>query len=254
MEKQNSSNADHQILESFPDSIETPGTPTKKVLPYKARNLSSTSLNFVMTPTRLTNSGASLVTLGGSQEIDPEMNDYRSPMAKPILFTSPRISSPIEDSKNVMLPPMTPKTHMDEMVLSPSPTLLSPKMNRRRHQSLPLRMPQFINNEMDNDLNCDDHELPCRPISKGLKTRLNCALMNLQNGWFEKSLPELETGLCSRGKHCRDDLDSSPSSPTTFFDTLDNQKRARCDFNLLNVSPKNDNHSPKQTITQKKRC
>lgn len=80
--------------------------------------------------------------------------------------------SPIHKSR--LLPPTTPKTRNTEMFLSPSPKLKSPNGN--------------------SSLITKDTK-PIREISNDLKTRLNYAFVKLQNGWVDKTLPELEETL-----------------------------------------------------------
>lgn len=84
-----------------------------------------------------------------------------------------------------LLPPTTPKSRNGEIFLSPSPNLKSPGTYK-------------------------DNSKPIREISNGLKARLNYALVKLQNGWVEKTLPELESELgtsVKRHKHEDDDED-----------------------------------------------
>ncbi|QLQ81974.1 hypothetical protein HG537_0G02280 [Torulaspora globosa] len=81
-----------------------------------------------------------------------------------------------------LLPPTTPKSRNAEIFLSPSPNLKSPGTYR-------------------------DNGKPIREISNGLKARLNYALVKLQNGWVEKTLPELENELSNTGKRHKDDDD-----------------------------------------------
>lgn len=236
--------ADHQVgsMVAISESLETP---PKQMTPDKVRDLSSTPLNFVMTPTQLRASLTSMDTFSDSTEMkgnDDDNNNNETgdgAITRPIQFASPRISSPVEDNQ-IMFPPMTPKTYGDEMFLSPAPNLFSPKVNRRRHQSLP--QPISTTNSQGNPM-CssveDEDLLPCREISKGLKTRLNYALMNLQNGWFEKSLPNLEDPVYKQRKHTRDldndDDDDSDSDDeyhdnntmTSFGLSHSNEKRIR---------------------------
>lgn len=76
--------------------------------------------------------------------------------------------------KSRLLPPTTPKTKNTEMFLSPSPMLKSPGGGN-----------SLITKETK----------PIRDISNDLKTRLNYAFVKLQNGWVDKTLPELEQTL-----------------------------------------------------------
>ncbi|SCW02194.1 LAFE_0F01046g1_1 [Lachancea fermentati] len=75
--------------------------------------------------------------------------------------------------KSRLLPPTTPKSKHTELFLSPSPKLKSPGVYK-------------------------DSEKPIREISNNLKTRLNYAFVKLQNGWVDKTLPELESELSSK--------------------------------------------------------
>lgn len=70
-----------------------------------------------------------------------------------------------------LLPPTTPKSRTNEVFMSPSPKLKSPHVSK------------------------DVEKKPIKEISIELKTRLNYALMKLQNGWVDKTLPELEHAL-----------------------------------------------------------
>lgn len=76
-----------------------------------------------------------------------------------------KVSSP---SSARMLAPATPKSRNTEIFLSPSPHLKSPNVSK------------------------DHGEKPIRDLSNSLKTRLNYALVKLQNGWTDKSLDDLE--------------------------------------------------------------
>lgn len=78
--------------------------------------------------------------------------------------------------KSRLLPPTTPKSRNAEIFLSPSPKLKSPSIQK-------------------------DNGKPIREISNGLKARLNYAFVKLQNGWVDKTLPELENELKSDKKH-----------------------------------------------------
>lgn len=69
-----------------------------------------------------------------------------------------------------LMPPTTPKSRNAEVFLSPPPKLKSPSVYK-------------------------DNGKPIREISNGLKARLNYALVKLQNGWVDKTLPELENEL-----------------------------------------------------------
>ena len=72
-----------------------------------------------------------------------------------------------------LLPPTTPKSRQTEVFMSPSPKLRSPQVSKEIEKK------------------------PIKEISNELKTRLNYALMKLQNGWVDKSLPELEHTLAT---------------------------------------------------------
>ncbi|CAI4051456.1 transcriptional repressor WHI5 SKDI_15G2340 [Saccharomyces kudriavzevii IFO 1802] len=106
-----------------------------------------------------------------------------------------------------LLPPTTPKSRRSEVFLSPSPRLRSPPTATRRSAS----------------------ERPIRDISHTLRTRLNYALVKLQNGWTDKTLPELETQLAPaaqttspRRYHNRfpDSADAGTSAHTAFLQAL----------------------------------
>lgn len=73
-------------------------------------------------------------------------------------------------ARSRLLPPTTPKSRNAEMFLSPPPKLKSPSVYK-------------------------DNGKPIREISDSLKARLNYALIKLQNGWVDKTLPELENEL-----------------------------------------------------------
>lgn len=105
-----------------------------------------------------------------------------------------------------LLPPTTPKSRRSEGFLSPSPRLRSPPTAVRRSAG----------------------ERPIREISHTLRTRLNYALVKLQNGWTDKTLPELETELAPaaqtspRRYHNRfpDSADAGTSAHTAFLQAL----------------------------------
>ena len=86
--------------------------------------------------------------------------------------------SPVHKSR--LLPPTTPKTRNTEMFLSPSPKLKSPN---------------GYNSSITKDTK------PIREISNDLKTRLNYAFVKLQNGWIDKTLPELEETLDQKNRY-----------------------------------------------------
>lgn len=84
--------------------------------------------------------------------------------------------------KSRLLPPTTPKSRNAEIFLSPSPNLKSPGTYK-------------------------DNGKPIREISNGLKARLNYAMVKLQNGWVDKTLPELDSELSSGAKRHKNDED-----------------------------------------------
>lgn len=93
--------------------------------------------------------------------------------------------------KSRLLPPATPKSRNAEVFLSPSPKLKSPSIYKENGK-------------------------PIREISNGLKARLNYALVKLQNGWVDKTLPELENELGNGKKHKNEDGDDvTPSEQGT---------------------------------------
>ncbi|SMN17904.1 similar to Saccharomyces cerevisiae YOR083W WHI5 Repressor of G1 transcription that binds to SCB binding factor (SBF) at SCB target promoters in early G1 [Maudiozyma saulgeensis] len=70
-----------------------------------------------------------------------------------------------------LLPPTTPKSrNVESSFLSPSPHITSPSIYKESNK-------------------------PIREISNNLKTRLNYAFVKLQNGWVDRTLPELENEL-----------------------------------------------------------
>lgn len=123
--------------------------------PNKGRR-SSTSLGFLATPIH-TKLDSSLI---GSDKGTPEIGGDRSGP------DTMGLSSP--SMKNRLFPPTTPKSRHNEVFLSPTPKLKSPSIYKESNK-------------------------PIREISNTLKTRLNYAFVKLQNGWVDKTLPELET-------------------------------------------------------------
>ncbi|KAG0671893.1 hypothetical protein C6P45_004768 [Maudiozyma exigua] len=70
-----------------------------------------------------------------------------------------------------LLPPTTPKSrNMESALLSPTPHITSPSVYKESNK-------------------------PIREISNNLKARLNYAFVKLQNGWVDRTLPELENEL-----------------------------------------------------------
>lgn len=70
-----------------------------------------------------------------------------------------------------LLPPTTPKSrNMESAFLSPTPHITSPSVYKESNK-------------------------PIREISNNLKARLNYAFVKLQNGWVDRTLPELENEL-----------------------------------------------------------
>ena len=116
---------------------------------------------------------ASPITRNRHQNIDDEMSPSRditsSHVSERSAFTFPL--SP--EYKPKLLPPTTPSSRDTEMFLSPSPNLKSPK----------LKSPSVSK----------ESNRPIREISNSLRTRLNYAFVKLQNGWVNKTLPELES-------------------------------------------------------------
>ncbi|CAL9729876.1 hypothetical protein MOUN0_I01244 [Monosporozyma unispora] len=134
--------------------------------PPSNRTHSRPPVSFLTTPvrTRLVHSH------GEDDDDDDETEQHKnilSPYTKNSHNTSPQ-------HKSRLLPPTTPKTRNTEMFLSPSPKLKSPGGG--------------------NSLITKDTK-PIRDISNDLKTRLNYAFVKLQNGWVDKTLPELEQSL-----------------------------------------------------------
>ncbi|EDO17873.1 hypothetical protein Kpol_1043p64 [Vanderwaltozyma polyspora DSM 70294] len=89
------------------------------------------------------------------------------------------------NGKTRLLPPTTPKSRNTEVFLSPSPKLKSPGVYKEQAK-------------------------PIREISNNLKTRLNYALVKLQNGWVDKTLPELEIELDGeQNQHQQSNMDTT---------------------------------------------
>lgn len=86
------------------------------------------------------------------------------------------ISRDDNNARPRMLPPTTPKSRHNEVFMSPSPKLRSPHVSK------------------------DVEKKPIKEVSNELKTRLNYALIKLQNGWVDKTLPELEQALTTSEK------------------------------------------------------
>lgn len=247
----NNIDSDHSVLRYVE---ERPGTPTKPLTPCKLKSMSSTSLNFLMTPTNVKHSVTSLTTLDTSDNVhfneEHQSNDSNSHKSISSVIYQKNILNGGESYLKNLEPPMTPKTHMDALFLSPSPTLFSPKVNRRRSYNsntiktkpgsdeegdlsnlnsknsnfIPLGVTHNSPEEIllrDGEDNLFDasNERPIREISKHLKTRLNCELMNLQTGWFDKSLPELE-GQFKERKHSRDFKEYNNNSRDDFFQAM----------------------------------
>ncbi|CCK72823.1 transcriptional repressor WHI5 KNAG_0L02050 [Huiozyma naganishii CBS 8797] len=85
-------------------------------------------------------------------------------------FTSPRARS--------LLPPTTPKSRNTEVFLSPSQ--LQEQLKSPSHS---------------NQGSVSKDNKPIKELSHNLKTRLSYAFVKLQNGWVDKTLPELENEL-----------------------------------------------------------
>lgn len=143
---------------SHPDGLlATPSPPTN-------RTHSRLPVSFLATPVRTRRRAHD------EDEQDEDETNSRnilSPYTKANHNTSPQ-------HKSRLLPPTTPKTKNTEMFLSPSPKLKSPGGGN-----------SLITKETK----------PIRDISNDLKTRLNYAFVKLQNGWVDKTLPELEQTL-----------------------------------------------------------
>ncbi|CCE63125.1 hypothetical protein TPHA_0E00290 [Tetrapisispora phaffii CBS 4417] len=123
---------------------------------------SSRSSNFDSSPIGTQNREVSDEFEMNSGHLDVGSNNTDS--SKTNAFSIPQSPS----SKTKLLPPTTPKSRHNEMFLSPSsPKLKSPGVYK-------------------------EHDKPIREISNTLKTRLNYALVKLQNGWTEKTFSQLE--------------------------------------------------------------
>lgn len=125
---------------------------------------SSTSMAFLSTPMRKSRRVSNEFAMESLQHLDHH-ND----------FNNNALSIPQSPSaKTRLMPPTTPKSRHTEVFLSPSPKLKSPGVYKESVK-------------------------PIREISNNLKTRLNYALVKLQNGWVDKTLPELENELEEEG-------------------------------------------------------
>lgn len=131
------------------------GSPETPSPPYNARR-SSTSLGFLTSP------------LHPRAEAILSKNEFSSPSGDGGGGLMP--ASPGMPSRSRLMPPTTPKSRNAEVFLSPPPKLKSPSVYK-------------------------DNGKPIREISNSLKARLNYALVKLQNGWVDKTLPELENEL-----------------------------------------------------------
>lgn len=143
--------------------LATPSPPSSRTRHHQG---SRPPVSFLATPVR-----TRLVHLDDDTDVNKDMD------TNPHLNVSPYVKS-LQTSPNnthgksrLLLPPATPKTRNTEMFLSPSPKLKSPGGG--------------------NSLITKENK-PIRDISNDLKTRLNYAFVKLQNGWVDKTLPELE--------------------------------------------------------------
>ena len=122
-----------------------------------------------------------------------------------------------------LLPPTTPKTRNTEMFLSPSPKLKSPNGS--------------------NSLITKDTK-PIREISNDLKTRLNYAFVKLQNGWVDKTLPELEEKLDRNNYYGTSITTKFVGSPEKFKSPIKKNKTSKTSLN------NNNNISPSSYVNQ----
>lgn len=169
MDEQNSSDGQTDLsIHEKKNILSTPSPPRDK------QSQTKYNPSFLATPiqTRLIHSEDEDNNMEGPHSHKPES------MLSPYTYTHnhnhgySHTLSPVHKSR--LLPPTTPKTRNTEMFLSPSPKLKSPNGN--------------------SSLITKDTK-PIREISNDLKTRLNYAFVKLQNGWVDKTLPELEETL-----------------------------------------------------------
>ncbi|KAL3229082.1 Protein SRL3 [Nakaseomyces bracarensis] len=123
------------------------------------------------------------------------------------------ISQDVND-RTRLLPPTTPKSRNNEVFMSPSPKLKSPHVSK------------------------DSEKKPIKEISNELKTRLNYALMKLQNGWVDKTLPELEHALTTT---------PSTSTPTTATSDVGYEKE---NMMMYDVRLQNNNKDHRSVFDQ----
>ena len=134
------------------------GSPETPSPPYHARR-SSTSLGFLTSPLH-----PRAEALLSKNELSPSGPGGDGGNSALLLPHSPG------NARSRLMPPTTPKSRNAEVFLSPPPKLKSPSVYK-------------------------DNGKPIREISNSLKARLNYALIKLQNGWVDKTLPELENEL-----------------------------------------------------------
>ncbi|GCE98490.1 hypothetical protein ZYGM_003708 [Zygosaccharomyces mellis] len=134
------------------------GSPETPSPPYQTRR-SSTSLGFLTSPLH-----PRAETILSKSELSPGGPSGDSGNNTMLLPHSPGMT------RSRLMPPTTPKSRNAELFLSPPPKLKSPSVYK-------------------------DNGKPIREISNSLKARLNYALIKLQNGWVDKTLPELENEL-----------------------------------------------------------
>lgn len=147
------------------EDMNNPMTPSP---PNKLRR-SSSSMGFLPTPKfNALNSLADEQNLSHRKLGSPNFCDNGEEINN-INDTSAIALSPIAKTTR-LLPPTTPKSRNIESFLSPSPKLTSPHIYKESNK-------------------------PIREISNNLKTRLNYAFVKLQNGWIDRTLPELENEL-----------------------------------------------------------
>ncbi|CAR29680.1 hypothetical protein ZYGR_0AD03640 [Zygosaccharomyces rouxii] len=134
------------------------GSPETPSPPYHARR-SSTSLGFLTSP--LHPRAEAILSKNDVSPSGPSGDGGNNGLLMP---HSPGMT------RSRLMPPTTPKSRNAEVFLSPPPKLKSPSVYK-------------------------DNGKPIREISNSLKARLNYALVKLQNGWVDKTLPELEHKL-----------------------------------------------------------
>ena len=141
--------------------------------PNKIRR-SSASMSFLATPKfnslhNMEQQQLSHKKMHSHNSSDIEDNDEEEDNNDAAVAFSPIAHNSAKNTR--LLPPTTPKSrNMESAFLSPTPHITSPSIYKESNK-------------------------PIREISNNLKARLNYAFVKLQNGWVDRTLPELENEL-----------------------------------------------------------